>query len=542
MEDIRDKNNKRQAKCRKNKKDNAKKEKKKEEKRTKVANKRKHNWEMRISMNTKRRKPECQFEDVACTDCDQCPASHFESNSDSPQPSTSSNSPQPSTSSNSPPSTSSDSGPFEMDTHSPSPPSDEMNINQTTTTRSFKLLSMRAKRRHVKKLKDLTNDYSPQSKAHLINEAFVRSPKTQKELVKMKIIAEPTTSVLADAIQEVITATKEKPGTSTKVKRTFFAETMAAVSRSAQKSKVLVERVALTVGVSRSAIYRFSKKKPEYTKLVKRKQRKDAIPQTVKTKVHLFYLKSDVSRVLPNKKDVLKKKTSKKQTNDALEPKHIMQMSQKEAFSMFKSENPGIKIGREMFRKLKPANVRRLSETSRIVCLCVTCHNVKLKVETLIRSNVSVTTSEILKRLTCPSEKLPDRKCLDEECEACGPAETRQRFAEFENKEGTITWDHWEYVSVEVKGVARNKIKPISKTASHKEFLTELQKDLTGYAAHRFRASWQQNRLKDAQELVMNSPPGLVLIQADFSEDANIQYSEGLLIYTSTCNLFLLKV
>ena len=183
-----------------------------------------------------------------------------------------------------------------------------------------------------------------------------------------------------------------------------------------------------------------------------------------------------------------------------------------------------------------------MSETSRIVCLCVKCHNVKLKVETLIRSNVTVTTSEILKKITCPSEILPARKCLDEKCASCGPAETRQRFSEFENEEGTITWDHWEYVNVEVKGVARNKIKPVSKTASRKEFLAELQKDLTGYAAHRFRASWQQNRLKDAQELVMNSPPGLVLTQADFNEDFNIQYSEGLLIYTSICNLFLLKL
>ena len=40
----------------------------------------------------------------------------------------------------------------------------------------------------------------------------------------------------------------------------------------------------------------------------------------------------------------------------------------------------------------------------------------------------------------------------------------------------------------------------------------------------------------------MNSPPGLVLTQADFNEDFNIQYSEGLLIYTSICNLFLLKL
>ena len=64
-------------------------------------------------------------------------------------------------------------------------------------------------------------------------------------------------------------------------------------------------------------------------------------------------------------------------------PKHVKVMTLEDAFKMFKEENPDTKIGCSSFKKLKPKNVRKVSETSRCTCLCTKCCNVALKVQAL---------------------------------------------------------------------------------------------------------------------------------------------------------------
>ena len=157
-------------------------------------------------------------------------------------------------------------------------------------------------------------------------------------------------------------------------------------------------------------------------------------------------------------------------------------------------------MGRETFRLCRPKNVRRLSESSRTVCLCVICQNIGLKVSAVNKSGYKTVKSDILKRLTCERDgkELPARRCIDEKCEACGPDQLRKSYVEFEMDDKEITWDHWEYVNVEHKGQQIRKIKVISRTGPRKEFMDQFEKDLKGYAAHRFRATWQQNALKCA--------------------------------------------
>ena len=60
-----------------------------------------------------------------------------------------------------------------------------------------------------------------------------------------------------------------------------------------------------------------------------------------------------------------------------------MTMTLEEAHKLYKTRNPSHKIGLTSFSKLKPVNVKKVSETSRRYCLCQICCNIALKVETL---------------------------------------------------------------------------------------------------------------------------------------------------------------
>lgn len=113
----------------------------------------------------------------------------------------------------------------------------------------------------------------------------------------------------------------------------------------------------------------------------KQKTRKDKIHQATQEKVTCFFLSPQTSREVPNTKGVLK--INGEQIN-----KHIMTMTMAEAFHLFKKQNTDIKIGLTSFKKLKPPQVRRVSETSHKSCLCQTCCNLSLKIDAVQKYSV----------------------------------------------------------------------------------------------------------------------------------------------------------
>lgn len=72
---------------------------------------------------------------------------------------------------------------------------------------------------------------------------------------------------------------------------------------------------------------------PEWWKTKQRKPRKNKVKQDIKEKVHNFYLSGNISREVPNKKDVLNI------DNDRVN-RHIMTMTLSEAFEIFNKNYP----------------------------------------------------------------------------------------------------------------------------------------------------------------------------------------------------------
>ena len=101
--------------------------------------------------------------------------------------------------------------------------------------------------------------------------------------------------------------------------------------------------------------------------------------ETIET-VKNFYTRDDISRMAPGKRDVvtIRDKDGKKK----LQKRHLY-MSIKEAYGVFKVENPNVKIGLTKFRKLRPPNVLLSSQTPSNVCTCVYHQNMFLALDAI---------------------------------------------------------------------------------------------------------------------------------------------------------------
>ena len=133
-----------------------------------------------------------------------------------------------------------------------------------------------------------------------------------------------------------------------------------------------------------------------------------------------------VSREVPRKRDCIKVTENGEKKTVA---KHLMIMTMKDAYKNFKERYPNVIIGFTSFRKLKPPEVRRITETNKRACLCRTCCNAALKCEALqnfaksseplqqISENLLFDKKELSQMTLC---KTPKSKCLDRSCKNCG--------------------------------------------------------------------------------------------------------------------------
>ena len=105
-----------------------------------------------------------------------------------------------------------------------------------------------------------------------------------------------------------------------------------------------------------------------------------------------FLLIPEVSREMPAKADAFRS-VAKESMESIMLPKHgddygrgIQAVQGKQSWPQdwqYKESNPGHKIGLTSFRKLASENLKKISETNSRTCLCSSCCNVALKIESL---------------------------------------------------------------------------------------------------------------------------------------------------------------
>ena len=381
--------------------------------------------------------------------------------------------------------------------------------------------------RHVKKIKD-DLPKTPEKKAAIV-EKLINSPTTSKILeCQGNLITEKKKKKIEfaerviDEVSKNISESKS-PGNSSKErkvgKHVLLKTAVKAIGKDFQLG-------CKSLGLTKKKVHNIRHDETNWWKPNPRKRRRDRISENVKQKIKDFYLSAEISRIVPNKKEVICLKT---QEEKQYVQKQVMVMTSADAFHQYKRQYPEDKVGFSSFKKLKPAQVRRVSETSRKSCLCNICCNVALKADALkhfikeIGQQIDVDKKTLSENTLC--EKGIDGKyhpkCLSRQCCECGTVLLRRylRSAEDKSKKDKleIHWYKWDTITVDRDDGSKKKIKScVAKTTTFSEFLTDLEKEINDYPSHKFRASWQQSQMSECLKTLDKSQLMMIM---DFSEN-----------------------
>ena len=296
---------------------------------------------------------------------------------------------------------------------------------------------------------------SPSVKSHLEEKGLIISERARRQLKLGENVLHSVKSKLKDVT---------KRGTVEKEKKTAYQILHNAIFYGVKK---------YTIGAGLSSFLRVRRNQgkldtDEWWKNRSRKPRKDMIDDATKEKVTLFFLSPKTSREVPNKKDVIK-------INDEKTNKHIMTMTMSEAFDEFKKQYPDVKIGFTSFKKFKPHQVRRVSETSHKSCLCQICCNLSLKIDAIQKfstekgsdnlkgtvKNWNKTNVSNITLCNYSEKEYPKAECLNRSCNECKVTNISDLLKD--DVEGqmneVITWFRWQLVSLETEsGVKKSYI------------------------------------------------------------------------------------
>ncbi len=304
--------------------------------------------------------------------------------------------------------------------------------------------------------------------------------------------------------------------TAYKSKRSFGKAVCRAVKYlpcSPRKKKVVVTKLAEMEGLIKSSV-----------------RAKHATSEETIKKVEEFYCRDDISRQAPGKKDYVT--VWKKQDKVKLQKRH-MYYTVKETHSLFKLENPDLKIGKSKFAQLKPANVLHKSETPKDACLCTYHENINLLCEAVHKAMPDFPTysSDFVSNFVCSADS---EKCMTGNCDVCSQ-KTSTWFGAFQGTvlNTDICWYEWAREEGQyepshkrrktARGNGKSTKKRLTKccrSGTVLEAIESLTEKLPEFLLHVF-IKRQSNYFQT--KLVSISSEGAV-IQEDFSENYTLQH------------------
>lgn len=150
-----------------------------------------------------------------------------------------------------------------------------------------------------------------------------------------------------------------------------------------------------------------------------RKKRCDALTDHEIQKVQNFYLREDISRMLPGKKDYVSVKLADVKREHR--QKRLLLFKIGEAHELFKEES-NVQIGKSKFAELRPPQVIPSSAFDHEVCICKYHENIDLLLQGLSRLGTSgcISSEEAVAKTVC---SLDSCKCIDRVCNSCGVTE-----------------------------------------------------------------------------------------------------------------------
>ena len=237
-----------------------------------------------------------------------------------------------------------------------------------------------------------------------------------------------------------------------------------------------------------------------------------SITQECLDSVYAFYLRDDISRQCPGRKDSVIVRNGN--TKETLQKRHLL-LSILECYSLFKESHAGMKIGKSKFAECRPKQVLLMSQIPQNVCICQHHVNISLLLAPLsgLCPLFPNHHNNLIKALVCnPNNEC----CMFGSCETCN---LRQKFHLLVSNSITddqrnehFSWFQW------VKDCEGKTVK-VLKEGTAFDIIQLLESQLQNFLRHCFVKSQQSLHF---QQLQQNVTGNNVLMQIDFSENFTI--------------------
>lgn len=200
-----------------------------------------------------------------------------------------------------------------------------------------------------------------------------------------------------------------------------FGKTVRKVKKSLPQSPSKVPHVIAKVvdGMSprkRRAVRQVCDQSAKRRKLdgANRKRRSDALSDVEVKEIEEFFLRDDISRICPGRKEFVSVKTP---TGREQKQKRLLLLNVTEAYEIFIQESQ-VKVGLSKFASLIPQQVVPMSLHDQEVCMYKYHENIELLLDGLhsILPGVPKTAEDLLNTTVCNPN---DMKCMARECAAC---------------------------------------------------------------------------------------------------------------------------
>ena len=245
-----------------------------------------------------------------------------------------------------------------------------------------------------------------------------------------------------------------------------------------------------------------------------------------------FYQRDDISQQEPGKNDVVV--TRSPSGSKVKKQKRHLQMSVMEAYFIWKSENPTIKMGKSKFAQICPPFVQLTSQLPRNVCVCQYHANFILLLDALHRYDQVIPkySEDFTSIVVCDQ---PGEDCWKNVCAHCKDAQRFKAVHPFiernlssndesgdssdgsdEENEATVKWWQWESLQ-DVDG--RETLEKVSKRGLPVELYECVVLMLPSFLLHHYIKRCQSKAYNELREKRVQCDDSLAMLQIDFAEN-----------------------
>lgn len=230
------------------------------------------------------------------------------------------------------------------------------------------------------------------------------------------------------------------------------------------------------------------------------------LAEETQNKIKEFYLRDDISRKEPGRKDVISIKNPETGQREQKQ-KCFMMMTISEAYEQFVAEYPECVVKKSKFFYLRPPFVLPVSCMPHNVCVCRYHANMQYLVESVAKETSPFPNSvqDLINILVCDSESY---ECMSSSCNKCNSEVRVRSFIDQEVMDNELKWTQWK----EVDG----RPQALEEIGTVADCIKQIEKQLSAFKIHTYVKRKQAKHFEDAKT---NFDTHDLTLQIDYAEN-----------------------